>query len=244
MISSSSLPIQIKNFKSYVLGDKKFSVNLEGDKFFVRPRSYDLYVLGETYKEKVYMPDSALKINNVVDLGAFIGDFSVWSVTHLGARKVIAVEMDTSNFEILKSNISVNKLDAKVIPLRAALAADNKGVAIQLNSFNSGMHRVAETGTIKVKSLTLEGILNAGNIKTVDLLKADIEGAERYMFIEVNKPIFKTKVGCIIMETHPTYFSEKKITNYLEKLEYKVVLSRQPFRRGGILRAVNRNFLV
>lgn len=242
MVSLSSLPIQIRHSKAYLFGDNDFGVEIEGDIFFVRPRSYDPYVLGEIYSEKVYKIKKNLSHKTVIDLGAYIGDFSVWSATHLNVEKVIAVEMDKENFKLLSKNISANGLGKKILPINAAISSKNGKVGELENKLNSGMHRADFGKKGKTKSLTLEKIMKIADLKKVDVIKMDIEGGEKEIFIGSNKDIFSKKVGCIIMETHPAAISEKYIADYLSGIGFSVSIRRQIFRRGGILTAYNNNY--
>lgn len=242
MISISSLPIQFKHSSEYLFGTSKFSVDLEGDTFFVRPRSYDPYVLGEVYKEKVYQIKNNVKCRSVLDLGAYIGDYTIWSITHMNAQKVVAVEMDNENFRLLSKNIQINNLGKKIVAINAAVSSGNGQIGEFENKFNSGMHRANFAKTGKTMSVSLDKIMKMSGLEKIDLVKMDIEGGEKEIFVNKNKKIFAKKVGCIIMETHPRLFPEKSIVDYLSGLGYSVSMRRQAFRRGGILTAYNKRY--
>lgn len=242
MVSLSSLPIQIKHSNNYLFGNDCFHVEIEGDKFLVRPRSYDPYVLGEIYSEKVYKTKTGTKSDTVLDLGAYIGDFSVWAATHLKAKKIVAVEMDEENFKLLSQNIKSNTLGKKIHAINAAISSKNGKIGELENKINHGMHRIDHSHSGKTKSMTLEKIMGLSNLKKIDIIKMDIEGAEKDVFNEANKKIFAKNVGCVIMETHPSLLSEKLITLYLSELGFSVSIRRQAFRRGGILTAYNNRY--
>jgi len=98
-----------------------------------------------------YKPLMDIRGVDVVDVGAFCGDSSIYFAL-LGAGRVIAAEPDKHLFEELVENIRVNKLEDRVIPLNTAIG----------DSYNE---------------VRLSEIVEKYNIKR-GLLKMDCEGCE------------------------------------------------------------------
>jgi len=79
----------------------------------------------EVFEYESYKPLMNIEGIDVVDIGAFCGDSSIYFAL-LGAGRVIAVESDKHLFEELVENIRINRLKDKVNPLNIAITAINK----------------------------------------------------------------------------------------------------------------------
>lgn len=243
MVTYYSLPLYVRYFKQYLFGKKPFIVDAYGLKFYIRPRSYSFFIIGEifgaqdyNFARKIGKPDVAL------DLGACIGESSIWFAKKLRAKKVIAVEMDNQNYEDLVKNVSLNSLDKKITALNLAISDKNGTISYTRNRFNHGMHRISRVSSkFKAKSCTLKEIFRITNLSKIDCLKMDIEGSEKYVLTEANKDIFKNKVSCVVMESHSQddfdYYYPKK---YLSQLGFKVNVKRQLFKRPLIIEAYKK----
>jgi len=79
----------------------------------------------EVFDYESYKPLMNIEGIDVVDIGAFCGDSSIYFAL-LGAGRVIAVEPDVRIFEELIENIRINGLKDRIIPLNVAVVANNK----------------------------------------------------------------------------------------------------------------------
>ncbi len=226
-----------------MFGRDRFVVDIKASRMTVRPRSYDLYVLGEVFGEEVYAPQHSLPANPevVVDLGANIGAFTVWAAEVWKPKTIVAVEMEADNFSVLQENVRLNSLHAKVKILEAAVWDEDRQVGIKRNSVNAGMHEASsslEGGN--VRAVTLEKLMSSHDLKKVDILKMDVEGAEDRIFNETNEEILSRSVGYIVAEIHPTRgVQTNRILEYLRKLDFDAEIFFQPWRRTVLLNAVN-----
>lgn len=115
------------------------------------------------------------------DVGAHIGYYSLILSRLVGKRgKVYAFEPDPINFQILKKNKFLNKLNNLKI-VRIAISDKIGKTRLFLSKTNTGDHRIYNNNTkrdfITVKATTLDNYLNSFD-KRVDLIKMDIQGAE------------------------------------------------------------------
>ena len=109
-------------------------------------------------------------------------------------KKVLAIEPDKENFEILNENISINNI-SNIIPINKAIASKNGNKNFFLSKLSPARHSFYTnpflngegflSDTTKVSTLSLASILS--KIKRCKILKADIEGAEYDTFF--NCPI-------------------------------------------------------
>lgn len=159
----------------------------------------DSVVVREIWCENVYevfdgdLTDTGI----VVDIGANIGSFSMYAAS-LGAKKVIAVEPQTDNLELLRQNIDKNKqhvpdcefiVDERAIlgetPPRTGLGSADVRTYVVNNA-----HGDSEVMTLKearersmneyaeVQGVSLQQLWKDHNLEFVDILKIDIEGLE------------------------------------------------------------------
>ena len=138
----------------------------------------------------------------VIDIGANVGYFTLYA---LGAgAKVFAYEPEEKNYNRLVQQVKDNAfINANGDTRRAAVASDDKGRNLYLNSENIGGHRIthdAGGGVQTVPSVTLNQIIE--EVGHVDLIKMDCEGAEREIFW-VATPETMAKIDRIRMEYHP-----------------------------------------
>jgi FkbM family methyltransferase len=120
----------------------------------------------------------------IIDLGCNIG----LTIAHLKSIypkvRIIGIEMDKENFEIAKFNTQFYKdvsLINKAVWIRNEEVQYDKN--IRSDSYNISSHKMMKSGT-KVQGITLRQIISEFNIKKIDFLKMDIEGAERELLVD------------------------------------------------------------
>lgn len=210
-----------------------FLVDMGGEQIWVKPRSSDLFTIYEIYRDGGYAPKMAYtpgNIKTIVDVGANIGVFSLWASRFFPAKKVYAIEMEDSNYKELLANITVNELHETIIPVQAAIFNKSGSVGIRRMG-GLGFHMInVQEKTHTVKALSLADFLASTGIETIDLLKIDIEGGEKYLMTPENEEIFRTRVGYVFLETHDVNdFRTEHGVEYLQKLGFEVTLTPTPY---------------
>ena len=128
----------------------------------------DALVVKETWVENVYrIHPEDFQSGIAVDVGANIGAVSVFCAQW---AKVVAVEPDPANLELLYRNLDENRAQVQVV--EAAITPERGTVHI---TPGHGHTTVTETG-VEVASMPLEDVL--ADVPAVDVLKVDIEGCE------------------------------------------------------------------
>ena len=126
----------------------------------------------------------------VFDVGAWIGDFSALAAAQ-GAI-VYAFEPTPNTYEWLCSTASLSK--GEIIPVQKALGDKCEEIELFLDNSGGGSNRLHSTHKSTnerraieshalplVKVSTIDQFVSENQIRKVDFIKADIEGAERYM---------------------------------------------------------------
>ena len=116
----------------------------------------------------------------IIDAGANVGYASIWfAQTYPGAR-IVAIEPDPSNFELLVRNTA---LYPQVECVQAALA-DIEGSIEVFSAGPPDSTRVGAAGAgagallTTVPALTIDGLMSQRGIDRIGYLKIDIEGSE------------------------------------------------------------------
>jgi FkbM family methyltransferase len=188
-------------------------VRLRGERvpFHVRLSSTDWLVLEEIYLQGEYslIKEHVKNARAIVDLGANAG-FSLryWQKLFPDAR-IIAMEPDAGNCLICRQNIHAAKLEGQVILLQAGAGPQRCRARLEDGngewSYRSVEARPGEEGPIEL--MPLSEVLDAhARDQEIDLLKCDIEGAERQLFGDCASWI--RRVAAIAIELHPPYSQE------------------------------------
>lgn len=166
-----------------------FRVKVPGiaGKLSIRPRTSDRYVFEQIFLDDDYRLHADLNPRFIVDAGANVGYASIYFANRYPDAEIVAIEPDAANFQILSENA---KPYPKIQPLRAGLWG-KPGTLFVDNSLGSWGCTVAEVhpndtteknSECRVKAVTVDDILLTSGHKRIDILKLDIEGAEREVF--------------------------------------------------------------
>ena len=122
----------------------------------------------------------------------------------LAGLKIISIEPEKDNFKMCLKN---TKNYDNIIPMQKALSNNNgEELYIKDSGLGSwGFTTVSKKDSLpesnKVLTINIDEILNQNNWDCVDIVKIDIEGAEKELF-ESNYEEWIPKTKCIIIELH------------------------------------------
>lgn len=238
-MSSSPTFYYLKNINKLISHPHKtVGYTVDDCKIIIRPRTIDGYIINEIFENNDYAPvNKKIELNNgvFIDLGAHIGIFSVWANLNYSPAKIICIEPFPDNLRLLDQNLSLNNVDAKIIP--KALSNDHSDIKLRKVPFNTGGHSVTDKGNLTLPTITLEEILK--NTPKVDFLKVDIEGSEKILFEEENLKIISKKVKFIKMEVHIRMGLDiSDVKRKLENVGFEVFEIKQPLFKGMHVRLI------
>jgi FkbM family methyltransferase len=159
-----------------------YRVARTGMRISLRPRS-DLLVGREFISRVGPLPPPEIQAalrrhppENVLDLGANIGLFTLWSLEHFPTCKVVALEPDTDNLQYLVKNVALNTLQdhVEIIPTAAGTA---EGV-VYLEAGRAELSRLKLAGESVGDARPVPMADALPLIDASDLVKIDIEGSE------------------------------------------------------------------
>ncbi|MCW3079607.1 FkbM family methyltransferase [Segetibacter sp.] len=174
--------------------------------------------------------------NNVIDIGANIGYFSLIAAKLIGPiGKVYSFEPSPLTCKKLRRNIELNGLRNIDVVQKAAF--NKVGVEVfripsdeVRNSGRSSFREIEENSLqIDVDTITLDSILPA--LSTIHLIKMDIEGAEA-MALEGMVDLIKRDHPFFIMELSDKYLrqlgsSGKFVIDFFRRYDYKIYLANE-----------------
>ena len=160
-------------------------------------------ILQELWIKNVYGGIFGERINMVViDGGANCGLATQYFYDH--CKQIYAIEPSPEHFEALKKNKEVNGWD-KVKLYNAALANHDGETTLHINGGNRTANSITNDyghGGEKVKTITIETLFKENNIKEVDFLKMDIEGAEDQVLESPGFTEVAPKIKAMVVEYH------------------------------------------
>jgi len=216
----------------------------------IRRGGGDMIAVFEDFFEHQYFPEKILiprNLHTVIDIGSHIGTFSflVHLVTH-GKVTIYDYEPIEENYTLLIDNMNRNNI-LSIRPHNQAVWKNSKNQRINIvhNSFlgSSITNKAQATHYEIVSCITLKQIFTREKIRTCDLMKIDVEGAEYEILFHTPKALF-SRIRAIYVEYH--YISETfatletKLVKFLHKQGYYVYR----FTGRPILYAVRRRIRV
>lgn len=171
----------------------------------LRVPSSDFDVFEQIFKQNEYEFNIAQEPRVIVDAGANIGLASVYFANLYPNCKIVAIEPESTNFELLKIN---SKPYPNITPIHAALwhevgeidlvdpGLGNWGFMTETGSNQPGHSPHRES----VRAITVDWILKEFGFAELDILKIDIEGAEKEVFSNTSGWVKQT--NALIVELH------------------------------------------
>jgi FkbM family methyltransferase len=147
------------------------------------------------------------ELRRAFDIGANAGDWTAEVLAQTGgAASVLCVEADASNAAFISERFR----DHPNVQVRHAAASRGSGTAsFQIGKGErSGAGRLVETaenGTVEVSTVTLDSLAGRYPNEDIDLVKADIEGAEIDMLKGAGQSLRSQRFGAIQLEYNSTW---------------------------------------
>lgn len=188
--------------------------------------SYIPEILWEIYRDRIYKPFvEGKKDLTILDCGANLGLTTQYFSQF--AKNVYSVEPSKQHVEVLEHMVEHNKLD-NVKVIKAAIA-DKDGEMTLHHNPNVTMFSLKEAvaspehGSEQVETMRVNTLLERYDIKHVDFMKLDIEGAE--MEVVGGRGFEKAceKIDSMVVEYHTwSGWNPSQLVNALRDYGYKV----------------------
>lgn len=243
LYSNSRSIVESKESITCYCNDNKYNITLRKNPssdvlvynhVFGNPKEYE--TVCNIYKEN-FKSDNLF----IIDAGANVGYASLYFSNQFANYKIISIEPEPSNFNILTKNISDNKLNNNILPYKKALwhcittlelFTDNK------KEWGFSVNEITNNNANKTETITINEILKVENKEVINILKVDIEGAEYEIFLHDDRYTnFILKTQLLAIEIHDRAENYKKIIDNITKLGFTYSES------GELTIFVNQNLL-
>jgi FkbM family methyltransferase len=200
---------------------------------WIRLKTSDLPTLQKVWRDCEYAIRLKAEPKFIIDAGANIGIASIYFATKFPNARVISVEPEGQNFMLLEKN---TKPHANITPIKAALwncCGEVSLVDPGQGPWSFQTRDQTKDAVARVPAITVDEILHKFGASSVDILKVDVEGAEKEIF--ENASAWIDKVDAIMVETHDRFRPGCSRALYLatQKFDYEehrgetVVLARK-----------------
>jgi FkbM family methyltransferase len=223
----------------------KFKVPKYDYEFYCRINKDDFKIM-TIHEDDIIKRFTPKKGDIVIDIGAHIGLYTIISSKRVGANgKVVAIEADPSNFEMLNSNIKLNQL-TNVTPLNYAVYSKETKVKLYLPSGESGFTKYntimpnwinTQEKFVEVNANTLDYLLQLNEIRQeeVNWIKIDVEGAEFEVLKGATNVLSKSKDIAILMELHgPPHVYRPKVEEFANLYNFKIEFEKSYEENGSM----------
>ncbi len=154
---------------------------------YLRERQEDFWVFNEVFIEEEYKITEVIDPRIVIDAGGNIGLAALYFSVCFPKATIYTIEPDPITFLHLQKNIKQRR---NIISLQAALGRDDGSELIFFQnerSVSSSLRRRSPTDQeVRVRSVSLDGLMRLYGIAGIDICKFDIEGGEADIFTEEN----------------------------------------------------------
>jgi len=173
-------------------------------KLVIRKDTTDIHLFKQIFILREYGIKINIKPKFIVDAGANVGYATLWFNQKFPDAKIISIEPESSNFEVLREN-TMNIDNIKI--LKKGLWAKKSFLKIIDNGVGKWGFSTEEVGvedSYDIEGIGVDDILANTDFNCIDILKLDIEGAEKELFSE-NFESWLPKVNILIVELHDEF---------------------------------------
>lgn len=216
----------INTFKIFFLTKychlKQIVLVIFGKKFFLRSKIDFSAAISFTSKQYIYnINNKDDEINYIIDAGANIGQQTIKFYNEFReAKKIISIEIDEDNYNLLKKNTSHCK---NVLSINCALSSEankNKNYKKYSNSEMSKLSNDIRDNPIKTTSINQ--IILEHDLPRVDILKFNIEGNEIDVFFNNCEWIEKCKI-IAFNNAHLQNDTQRILQNFFRFKKFKLI---------------------
>jgi FkbM family methyltransferase len=227
---------------------KSFMVELRSGMRFHARTAMDVWIIKETCLDRDYETASVPLQDGwtILDIGAGLGDFTVYAARRNPHGVVYAFEPFPESFALLEENVRLNGLEnVRMFPYAVGAARAGRlalyatGEAVQHRT--AGAARSPAAPAFEVASVSLDQILEEQNLARCDFLKIDCEGAEYEILLNVgDRTLSRIRHVCLEYHEGVTPYSREDLARFLRGKGFRVILRPNPVHRHlGFLHAAN-----
>jgi len=214
----------------------RFHVPKYGYEFYCRLNKDDFKLMA-LHEDEILDQFDPKPGDTVVDVGAHIGLYSLIAAKRVGpSGKVIAIEPDPENCNLLHRNIELNKLTNVTILERAAFSSNSK-LKLYLPGKERGFtklgtimaNRAMTENFLEIDATTLDHLMLMQGMTQVNWIKIDVEGAELEVLKGATVTLSVSKDIALLIEVHNVNNMDlhPAIVKFLQPYEFQIEFERR-----------------
>jgi FkbM family methyltransferase len=141
----------------------------------------------------------------MIEFGSFWAYYALWFCRTIPSARAIAIEPDPANLEVGRRNAALNDLSAAVTFVHAAVG-DQPGQPLAFPAESNGEG-------YQVNQCDLRSVLETAGLDRVDLVLADVQGAETTLLERGANDLRQGRVRFLIVSTHHHSISGNPLTH-------------------------------
>jgi FkbM family methyltransferase len=165
--------------------------------FWLRPHTTDVHVFTQVFRAEQYAIATKRQPKLIFDCGAHIGCATVYFAHRYPDAQIVAIEANHANYELLTKNTSSYP---NVRCVHGAIWPRHEFVRILNPQADTWAFQVAAGGD--VQGFTINELLSEHGSARLDILKLDIEGAERDVCSAADARLWMDHTDVIMAELH------------------------------------------
>ena len=169
-------------FLAAALGSRTVQICPKGYKqpLSIRGRTSDVETFYSIVIRQSY-PIISKPVKTIVDAGANVGYSAAFFSSVYPEATIYALEPELKNYEMLVENTNLTK---NIVPLNIALWKTSEDLYLQNETADPWAFQFGENPNKaqKTRAVSLVDLMTEQEIKNIDILKIDIEGAEKQVF--------------------------------------------------------------
>jgi FkbM family methyltransferase len=239
-----NIPNRFKTF--FYRRNKNFEIKSKlilGLKIFYRENTADEKVLSHSFENDIFLPviNQHYNFNQddiVFDIGAHIGTFSILISKYLKDGKIYSFEASKETFNLLSKNVNENNL-LNILPLNNAVLESTSEVKL----FKSASGNWGDSIFLKghrdfelVQAIDLNSFIALNQIKKIDFIKFNAEGAEFPILLNLsteNFSIIKNMLILYHLDLNKKFNLENLVKN-LRNHNFEISFYNRSEKRGWI----------
>lgn len=170
--------------------------------FSLRKGTTDYETFYQAIVHSQYSFKYPIKAKTIIDGGANIGLASIAFKSLFPDAKILAIEPDKENFDQLKKNLEpypdINMINKGIWNKKSIVRVSDK---YNVGKWGMVTEEIATETENSVSTVTIDEIMNLYHLDEIDILKLDIETAEREVFSS-GYECWLPKVKIIVIELH------------------------------------------
>ncbi|HMG83611.1 MAG TPA: FkbM family methyltransferase [Ferruginibacter sp.] len=227
---------------------KGIKVQMSGFSLRLPTRYYKYFGSDYELNNINFLNNYLLQGMTVIDVGAHIGALSIIMAEKVGPTgKVISFEPTPSTFVLLQKTIAINKKKDIITPIQKAIA-DKEGKAEfyiteldanNSNSLSNNKRKEHKEYTIAIDLVSIDDVKKELNLRTIDLIKVDAEGAE-FAVLKGAVNVMKINKPKVILALHPASINNfgntlSEIWDFITNMDYTVYLKNDIINKQSFI---------